>query len=119
MLKKQAHDGHQPLRQGADARSVNAMQKTTYTLIEAASLLSCHKETLRRAIAAGDLRAARLGREFRISRIDLQTFWNTHGGGELFDKADIPAFDAPPAATPEMKARPKQPQGPLQLPLLG
>jgi hypothetical protein len=37
------------------------MLKTTYTLSEAADLLSCHKETLRRAIMDGQLQAARLG----------------------------------------------------------
>ncbi len=32
------------------------MAKTTFTLAEAADLLSCHKETLRRAIKDGTLR---------------------------------------------------------------
>lgn len=60
------------------------MGKTTFTLSEAADLLSCHTETLRRAIKDGLLRAARLGREYRISRSDLQVFWTERGGGELF-----------------------------------
>ena len=60
------------------------MQKTTFTLAEAAAVLSCHKETLRRAIALGELQAARLGREYRISRTDLRVFWIARGGGELF-----------------------------------
>ena len=96
------------------------MQKATYTLAEAAVVLSCHRETLRRAIAAGELRAARLGREYRISRVDLQTFWNMQGGGDLFDKEAVPA--EPEAASPDpprTKARMKPPQGPQQLPLLG
>lgn len=58
--------------------------KTTYTLAEAARLLSCHPETLRRAIRKGELRAAKLGRGFRISRYDLEAFWTASGGGELF-----------------------------------
>ena len=58
--------------------------KTTFTLPEAAKLLSCLRETLRRAIRTGDLQAAKLGREFRISRSDLQAFWTASGGGELF-----------------------------------
>jgi len=38
------------------------VEKTTFTLSEVAELLSCHPETLRRAIKAGDLRAAKLGK---------------------------------------------------------
>ncbi|SHN56190.1 helix-turn-helix domain-containing protein [Desulfovibrio litoralis] len=64
------------------------MKKTTYTLSEAATLLSCHKETLRRAIKEGSLRAARLGRGWRISKVDLTAFWNEQGGGELFPKEE-------------------------------
>ena len=60
--------------------------KTTFTLAEAAELLSCHRETLRRAIRNGDLRAAKLGRGFRISRFDLESFWTASGGGDLFGK---------------------------------
>lgn len=60
--------------------------KATFTLAEAAELLSCHRETLRRAIRVGELRAAKLGREFRISRPDLQAFWIACGGGDLFEK---------------------------------
>lgn len=61
--------------------------KTTFTLAEAAELLSCHRETLRRAIRNGELRAAKLGRGFRISRFDLESFWTASGGGDLFGKA--------------------------------
>lgn len=66
------------------------MNKTTYTLTEAAALLSCHKETLRRAVREGSLRAARLGRGWRISRVDLEAFWIAQGGGELFPKQEAP-----------------------------
>ena len=62
--------------------------KTTYTLAEAANLLSCHKETLRRDIQGGELLAAKLGREYRLSRRDLEAFWVASGGGELFEKAE-------------------------------
>lgn len=61
------------------------MSKTTFTLAEAAQLLNCHSETLRRAIRDGSLQAARLGRGYRLSRSDLQTFWTAQGGGTLFD----------------------------------
>ena len=68
-----------------------AMHKTTFTLGEASVLLSCHKETLRRAIMEGRLRAAKLGRGYRISRMDLQAFWTAMGGGELFERGDAGA----------------------------
>ena len=61
--------------------------KTTFTLAEAAELLSCHRETRRRAIRTGELRAAKLGRGFRISRFDLESFWTASGGGDLFGNA--------------------------------
>lgn len=69
--------------------------KTTFTLAEAAALLSCHRETLRRAIRSGNLRAARLGRGFRISRFDLEAFWSACGGGELFAWGEAEPADAP------------------------
>lgn len=95
-----------------------SMQKTTFTLAEAADLLSCHKETLRRAIKDGSLQSARLGRGYRISRADLEAFWAAQGGGELFSNE---AADG----QPEERARPakregerrKKPSGPQQLTL--
>ena len=71
---------------GGKGVSMNSSGKTTFTLAEAAELLSCHRETLRRAIRDGELRAAKLGREFRISRPDLEAFWIACGGGDLFNK---------------------------------
>lgn len=95
------------------------MRKTTYTLSEAADILSCHSETLRRAIKDGVLSAARLGREYRISRNDLQTFWSERGGGELFTEAEIllheqeAVMSAPPAPATTTHTK-----GPQQLSLL-
>ena len=95
------------------------MRKTTFTLAEAADVLSCHKETLRRAIQAGELQAARLGREYRISRADLQAFWTAQGGGELFtpeqSQEDEPREKV--AETKEAAAKPRKPTGPEQLTL--
>ena len=65
------------------------MQETTYTLAEAAQLLRCHTETVRKAILEGSLQAAKLGRGYRISRADLQKFWTAAGGGKLFDRRDF------------------------------
>ena len=92
------------------------MLKTTFTLAEAATLLSCHPETLRRAIKDGTLRAAKLGREYRISRSDLQAFWTSRGGWELFGDGDS---GTPPAPVPrESTAKRKKSDGPKQLSLL-
>lgn len=86
------------------------VEKTTYTLAEAADLLSCHKETLRRAIKSGSLSAAKIGKEYRISKTDLEDFWAVRGGGALFD-------DSPrPIKTVEEKKQ-KKPVGPEQLKL--
>jgi excisionase family DNA binding protein len=95
------------------------MEKTTFTLAEAARLLSCHKETLRRSVLAGELRAARLGRGYRISRRDLQNFWTAQGGGELFSDADAPSDPLPeiPVKDTKTKEAPARPKGPQQLTL--
>lgn len=81
------------------------MTKTTFTLAEAAVLLSCHAETLRRAIKNGTLHAARLGREYRISRMDLQTFWSARGGSDLFGNGELPLppMEADITLTPQRK----------------
>jgi excisionase family DNA binding protein len=95
------------------------MRKTTFTLAEAAAVLSCHKETLRRAIGVGELQAARLGREFRISRADLQAFWTAQGGGELFSpEPEAEEKEQPkPGEGRERAAKPRRPAGPEQLTL--
>ena len=86
------------------------VEKTTYTLAEAADLLSCHKETLRRAIKSGSLRAAKIGKEYRISKADLEDFWAVRGGGALFD-------DSPRPLNPPEQMKKKKPVGPEQLKL--
>lgn len=58
--------------------------KNIYTIIEAAELLHCHCNTLRKEIKAGKLKAARVGRDIRISRTELERYFKTKGGGELF-----------------------------------
>lgn len=50
-----------------------------YTLQEAADLLSCHPETLRRAAAAGKLHTVRIGRDRRIPESALRD-WIDGGG---------------------------------------
>ena len=88
--------------------------KATFTLAEAAELLSCHKETLRRAIRDGELRAAKLGREFRVSRPDLEAFWAACGGGDLFDKNTAPLAQGVEEKAPLQSARKKPKETPTQ-----
>lgn len=64
--------------------------RTTFTLPEAAALLQVHPETLRRAIKAGQLMAAKIGKEYRISKTDLEAYWTAKGGGALFDDSPRP-----------------------------
>jgi excisionase family DNA binding protein len=102
---------------------VVAPVKTTFTLAEAAALLSCHTETLRRAIRVGELRAAKLGREYRISRLDLEAFWSACGGGDLFVPHGDVAVERGSEETEKMsrdkgKNRKRGRQEGLQLPLL-
>jgi excisionase family DNA binding protein len=86
--------------------------KTTFTIAEAATLLSCHPETLRRAIHNGELQALKLGKGYRISRYDLQAFWTAGGGGELF--APLEREAEAEARPPRRKhARPQESQLPL------
>ena len=93
------------------------MIKTTFTLAEAAALLSCHAETLRRAIKSRALHAARLGREYRISRTDLQAFWTARGGSDLFGNGEVPL---PPtgSTSPLPRQRKKGENSVIQLKLL-
>ena len=93
--------------------------KTTFTLAEAAALLSCHPETLRRAIRKGHLQAAKLGRGFRISRVDLEAFWTASGGGTLFDVPLEPGQEGEIKVTPPSKPEKKPDTSPRQLSLLG
>ncbi len=55
-----------------------------YTSKHAAELLQCHEITIRRAIKAAKLKASKIGRDYRISKIDLGRFYKEQGGGELF-----------------------------------
>lgn len=96
------------------------MEKTTFTLAEAANLLRCHKETLRRAILDGGLQAARLGRGYRISRADLQKFWSERGGGELFSRPEPVSVEQETAPADEASKKhggKKKDDGPHQLTL--
>ncbi len=59
--------------------------KLTFSLGEAAEVLGLHKEYLRRKIKDGSLKAMKTGKQYIISRPDLQAYYSKHGGGKLFD----------------------------------
>ena len=81
-------------------------------------MLSCHKETIRRAIKEGSLRAAKLGRGYRVSRLDLEAFWQAQGGGALFGTVEQQVAEPEPEPEPEpVEEKPKKPRGPEQLTL--
>ena len=61
--------------------SVDTMQ-TTYHVGEVAQTTGFSEEHIRRAIRKGELKAAGT-RFYRISRIELQRWWEAMGGGEL------------------------------------
>lgn len=73
-----------------DRRSMlmGAVEKHVFSLKDASEILECHPETLRKAIKAGELKAAKIGTEYRISKSDLQDFWTIRGGGKLFPDFD-------------------------------
>jgi excisionase family DNA binding protein len=68
-------------------------ERQVYTLHEVAELLKVHVETIRRAVRAGELKAAApglgkgKGSDLRVSRIELARWWRAKGGGELFGDA--------------------------------
>ncbi|MEN6440887.1 MAG: helix-turn-helix domain-containing protein [Syntrophobacter sp.] len=66
---------------------MDVLARKAFSLKEAAEVIGCHKETLRRAIKKGELKAAKVGSDYRMSRSDLAAYWEAKGGGELFEKA--------------------------------
>ena len=60
------------------------MVKEIYSLPEAAEFLGMNKEVLRRKLKAGEVHAAKMGKEWRVSRHDLEEYYQRRGGGRLF-----------------------------------
>ncbi len=52
------------------------MQNEFLTVIEAAEYLRIDESTIRSVIHRGDLPALKIGRVFRIKRVDLETYIN-------------------------------------------
>jgi len=75
----------QPGETSADEwiETLEGAMKDIYTIKEAADYFKVHPQTLRRAIAAGKLKAAKLGKDYRISKADLIEYYNAMGGVRL------------------------------------
>lgn len=58
--------------------------KLVFTVEEVAEILGMHPESIRRWIQRGKLKAAKTGKQYLISRVDLQVFWKNLGGIRLF-----------------------------------
>ena len=52
----------------------------TFSTKQVADIFDRHPETVRRAIRNGELKASKLGRSYRISRLDLDDYQGRHGG---------------------------------------
>lgn len=77
--------GAKPGEGGAPAGdSSGEASREALTTGEAADICGVHAETIRRAIRKGDLQAAKLGGEWRISRADLEEWYQSKGGGRLW-----------------------------------
>lgn len=59
--------------------------KDTYSIKEVAEILSVHSDTVRKRIRDGSLKSIKLGKDYRISRIELERFYEAEGGGKLFE----------------------------------
>lgn len=59
-------------------------EKTVFTISETAQILKVCEETIRRRIRDGSLKAAKIGKEYRISIKDIEEFFQDNGGGTLF-----------------------------------
>lgn len=75
----------QPGETSADEwiETLEGAMKDIFTIQEAADFFKVHPQTLRRAIKAGKLKAAKLGKDFRISKADLIAYYNAMGGVRL------------------------------------
>jgi excisionase family DNA binding protein len=71
------------LRRSEPVIEGQAMNEQILTLQEAADLLRTSVKTLREAVRKKKLRAAKLGKEYRITGADLTAYWKASGGGEL------------------------------------
>ena len=59
-------------------------ERIAYSIKEVGKLLNLSRATIDRAIYAGELRTAKIGNQHRISAFEVQRFFMSKGGGELW-----------------------------------
>lgn len=83
-----------PIREIMNDRpeTTRANRQVTYSLQGAADVVGYSTSTLRRAIQAGEIKAAGGGRgePYRISGVELERWWKNKGGGDLFPETEQP-----------------------------
>ena len=60
------------------------IRQEAFTTVDAAKVLGLHPERLRQLVRAGEIPAAKMGKNWRISRVALADYFRRVGGGELF-----------------------------------
>ena len=64
------------------------MKQQAFSLKDSAIIFDVHPDTLRRAIKSGKLKAAKIGKDYRISKFELERFFQAMGGTSLFGDND-------------------------------
>jgi excisionase family DNA binding protein len=64
------------------------MEQRAFSLKDVATILDVHPDTIRRAVKAGKLKAAKIGKDYRIAKSELERFFQAKGGGSLFGDED-------------------------------
>ena len=82
-LRAMDADELEPILEGQNMTDTDK-RKLLYTTKEAAALMGCHEETIRRAVRNEEMHAAKVGRSFKISGHELEKFFQRRGGGVLF-----------------------------------
>ena len=73
-------EGIRDLRMERTDLLMSNLSDETFSTKQVADILDRHPETVRRAIKNGELKASKLGRSYRISRLDLDDYRGRHGG---------------------------------------
>jgi excisionase family DNA binding protein len=64
------------------------MRQQVLSIKDAATILDVHPDTIRRAIKAGKLKAAKIGRDYKIAKSELDRYFQAMGGTSLFGDDD-------------------------------
>ena len=56
-----------------------------YTPTEMAELLGTHRETILRAIRKGEIQAAKIGKQYKITKAEVDRYFQSKGGSPLFE----------------------------------